>query len=126
MRSIDLVREFMERFGQPIAPGINIRDLDLNGLRLRLLAEELDELSAALSAGDLVEVADALGDLQYVLDGAWIAFGLAKHKDAVIEEIHRSNMTKLGRDGKPVVRADGKITKGPDFEEPDLKRVLEG
>lgn len=122
--SMAMVREFHERFGQPVCSDPNIDHDDLNELRVKLLDEELDELRTALSAGDAVAVLDALTDLQYVLDGAYLSLGFHRYKDAALREVHRSNMTKLGADGKPVVRADGKITKGPSYEPPDLARVL--
>lgn len=145
--SIDLVREFMERFGQPIATRINIDDRVLAWLRLKLIVEEAGELATALgfqvyfghegdemrlficrtaiTRPDPVETLDALTDIQYVLDGAYLSLGFAHVKEAATAEVHRSNMTKLGADGKPVYRADGKVTKGPAFEEPDLRRVLQ-
>lgn len=122
--SLDLVKEFHQTYGQPIEDRPHILDQDLNAFRLDLLYEELDELRDALDAGDIVEVVDALGDLQYVLDGAFLAFGYHKMKDAVMKEIHRSNMSKLGPDGLPVLREDGKVMKGPDYSPPDLASVL--
>ncbi len=125
MDTLSMVGEFHETFGHPMSSKPDISNPNLNGLRVGLIQEELDELKEALAAGDLVEVIDALGDLQYVLDGAFQAFGLAKAKMPAMREIHRSNMSKLGPDGKPVYREDGKILKGPNFSEPDLKKVLD-
>ena len=120
------VLEFHTFFERPVraAPGIPA-DPDLCALRVRLLREEVTELEAAIEAGDLVEVADACGDIQYVLDGTFLTFGLHRLKAALIEEIHRSNLTKLGADGRPLLRADGKILKGPDFQPPMLGRFIE-
>ena len=102
-------------------------DPKTNDLRINLLAEELDELREALVAGDIVEVLDALTDLQYVLDGAYLSFGLHDVKDAAFAEVQRSNMSKLGEDGKPIRReSDGKILKGPNFFEPDLSQFIKG
>jgi hypothetical protein len=138
MRSIDLVREFHERFGQIVASDANINDRGLNELRIKLLAEELEELAEALGfkldvqwhpvdvPPCAVGTLDALTDLQYVLDGAFLSLGFAHVKDAAVAEVHRSNLTKLGDDGKPVYRADGKIGKPPGWSPPDLRRVLEG
>ena len=96
-----------------------------NKLRLNLLQEEVDELKEALANGDTVEALDALTDIQYVLDGAYLSLGLHKLKDAAFSEVQRSNMSKLGEDGKPIRREeDGKILKGPNYFAPDLKAVL--
>ena len=122
-RSIDLVAEFHRAFGHPINDSPTIDDLDLNDLRKQLLREELGELAQALDDDDAIGVLDALCDLQYVLDGAFLAFGFHKVKDAAVTEVHRSNMSKLGADGKPVVRDDGKILKGPNYSPPDFGRV---
>ncbi len=138
-RSIDLVREFHERFRQPIAR--EFHDDARNLLRLKLIAEELQELAEALGyecSVNLVDVfkrtpnlepnrvaaLDALTDIQYVLDGTYLELGLADVKDAALAEVHRSNLSKLGADGLPVYRADGKVTKGPAYSAPDLERVL--
>jgi predicted HAD superfamily Cof-like phosphohydrolase len=124
--TIDQVQEFHECYGLPVSPSRNISDEKTNLLRINLLAEELDELREALDAGDMVEVLDALTDLQYVLDGAYLSFGLQNVKDAAFNEVHRSNMSKLGADGKPVIRAeDGKILKGPDYFKPDMAQFIE-
>lgn len=124
MRPQEMVLEFHRTYGLGIgeSPSILNRTQDLIDLRLRLIDEEVQELKDGLAAGDLIEVADALGDLLYVTYGAAIVFGI--DLDAVVKEIHRSNMTKLGEDGKPIVREDGKILKGPHFEDPKLVRVL--
>ncbi len=91
-------------------------------LRLALIEEEVAELRAAAVAGDLVGVADALADIVYVAYGTALVYGV--DLDAVLDEVHASNMTKLGADGRPVRRADGKILKGPDYRPPDVKSVL--
>lgn len=125
--TIDRVREFHEAFGLSVKDGPDIGDERTNRLRINLLAEELEELKEALLGGDLVETLDALTDLQYVLDGAYLSFGLHGVKQAAFAEVHRSNMSKLGADGKPVRReSDGKILKGPDFTPPDLAQFVEG
>jgi predicted HAD superfamily Cof-like phosphohydrolase len=116
------VRQFHETFGVPIGTRPALSDAATNLLRLKLIGEEYDELILAIEAGDIIATADALGDLSYVTYGAALTWGIPL--DAVITEIHRSNMTKLGLDGKPIFRADGKILKGPNFEPPDLRRVI--
>ena len=125
--TLDRVREFHQAYGLPVAQQPNIHDDKVNGLRIGLLREELDELATALHARDLTEVLDALTDIQYVLDGAYLSFGLHGLKEKAFAEVHRANMSKLGADGKPVVReSDGKILKGPNYTPPDIKSIVEG
>lgn len=124
MTSLELVKNFHEVFGHPILHSPNIANTDLNKLRVDLLTEELFELRLALLAGDVVETLDALSDLQYVLDGAYLSFGLHQFKDAAIQEVHRSNMSKLDESGQPIMREDGKFLKGPNYIPPDLGKVL--
>lgn len=123
--TLDQVQEFHETYGLPVAPEHTLADEKTRTLRINLLAEELDELKEALEAGDMVETLDALIDLQYVLDGAFLSFGMHDVKTAAFEEVHRSNMSKLGADGKPIRReSDGKVMKGPDFFQPDLAQFI--
>jgi len=91
--------------------------------RIALIAEELRELTDALGNDNLVEAADAIADLLYVTYGTAVEMGLPA--DALVSEVHRSNMTKLGEDGKPILREDGKILKGPGYQAPDIRGVLE-
>ncbi len=118
MTAFDLhaaVREFHDRFGcvNGDAPGFRQSEL-----RIKLIAEEFKEFRDAVEALDIIEAADALGDLLYVVMGSFLAFGI--DPNPVLAEIHRSNMTKAGG-GK---RADGKIQKGPDYSPPDLVSVI--
>ncbi len=123
--TLEQVREFHETYGLPVKDRADVSGEKVNALRINLLAEELDELREALAAGDLVETLDALIDLQYVLDGAFLSFGMHGLKEAAFDEVHRSNMSKLGADGKPIVRPeDGKILKGPDYFKPDLVQFI--
>lgn len=122
--SIELVREFHRVFGQRNANAPAVGDAYINRLRIALIREELNELEAALDAGDQVETLDALTDLQYVLDGSYLSLGFAHLKDAALAEVHRSNMSKLGADGLPVYREDGKVTKGPNYSPPDLAALF--
>lgn len=94
-------------------------------MRLAILEEEVAELRDAVEAGDMVEVLDALCDIQYVLDGTFLEFGLHGVKQEAMEEVHSSNMSKLGTDGRPVLREDGKVLKGPGFRQPDLQQFLQ-
>lgn len=123
--TLKCVEEFHTSYGLPVHGRPRLDDDRVNGLRISLIQEELDELSEALKARDVTEVLDALTDLQYVLDGAYLSLGLHGFKDVAFAEVHRSNMSKLGRDGKPVVReSDGKILKGPDYTPPDIASIV--
>ena len=93
-------------------------------LRYKLMAEENDEYKEACWNGDLVEIADALGDQLYILCGTILKHGLQHKIEEVFNEIQRSNMSKLGSDGKPVFREDGKIQKGPGYSQPDINKIL--
>lgn len=124
--SIELVREFHNSFGQANQNRPSLDNESTNRLRLDLLEEELGELRDAIGSRDPVAVLDALTDLQYVLDGAYLQLGFADHKDAALLEVHRSNMSKLGTDGRPVYRQDGKIMKGPNYSPPNLAAVING
>ncbi len=104
-------------------PTANLPD-EVRELRIRLIQEELDEYAAAARAGDLVGVADALTDLLYVVLGAMLAHGLHPVAEALFAEVHRSNMSKVGPNGRPVLREDGKVLKPPHFSPPDLARIL--
>lgn len=143
------VVEFHEAFGAPIAWSPEVPPHDRRKLRCALLLEEVIEFCAAsgfvvrqverdgelhlelfdFSGADdddntnLREAADALVDIRYVTDGAALEWGIPLEK--CLREVHRSNMSKLGEDGKPILRADGKILKGPNFTLPDLESIIE-
>lgn len=93
-------------------------------IRITLLKEELEEYQAAVEAGDLVAIADALTDLLYVLFGTFIAHGLQDLVDELFEEVHRSNMSKLDERGQVIAREDGKILKSKLFSQPDIRAIL--
>ncbi len=125
-KRIAAVHEFHNAFGL----GINnqpIADLGVskNLLRFNLMKEENEEYIEAANANDLPEVADALGDMLYILCGTIIEHGMQHKIEEVFEEIQRSNMSKLGSDGKPVFREDGKVLKGPNYFRPDIRKILE-
>lgn len=123
--TLDQVKEFHETYGLPVESKPNISDPKTNGLRINLIAEELEELQEALKNNDIVETLDALIDLQYVLDGAFLSFGLHDVKEVAFAEVHRSNMSKLGEDGKPIRReSDGKVMKGPNYFVPDMSQFI--
>lgn len=154
MSNFEKVKEFHESFGMPVKKTIENVSVGRLKLRLNLIVEELDELFEAtlgsprgtvsdliwngleergesepdsISGGSVavfstVDTADALVDLLYVIYGACLELGI--DADAVFDEIHKSNMSKLGADGKPIYREDGKVLKGPDFFEPNIWNVL--
>lgn len=118
-----LVRRFHDAFGLPVAaqPTLDVAT-EVFQLRRRLIQEEVGELHTALDGDDLVAVADALGDLVYVAYGMALTLGI--DLDAVIAEIHRSNLTKADANSAPVVRSDGKVLKGGRYSPPDIASVL--
>ncbi|MBL7472281.1 pyrophosphohydrolase domain-containing protein [Robertkochia sediminum] len=123
---LEAVARFHKAFGlgKAAMPTVNLeREKVL--LRHRLMAEENAEYLEAALAGDLEEVADALGDMLYILCGTILEHGMHEVIEQVFAEIQESNMSKLGTDGRPVYREDGKVLKGPGYRTPDIKRVLE-
>lgn len=118
------VRGFMLAFGQECPDTPTLIDPEVAKLRLDLIAEELDELQEAMEDDDIVEIADAIADILYVTYGTALAYGI--DADRCFAEVHRSNMSKLDEEGKPVYRADGKVLKGPHYSPPDLSFVLDG
>ncbi len=120
--NFELVGDFMEAFGQEVLDQPTWPDFETRMLRLDLIEEEYNELETAIHEKDMVGVADALTDLLYVIYGAGHAFGL--DLDVCFNEVHRSNMSKLGEDGRPIYREDGKVLKGPDYFEPNLEELI--
>ncbi|WP_372756942.1 hypothetical protein [Mariniflexile sp.] len=98
---------------------------DKNTLRYNLMKEENEEYLEAANNNDLVEVADALGDMLYILCGTIIEHGMQYKIEEVFEEIQRSNMSKLGEDGNPIYREDGKVLKGPNYFKPNIQSILD-
>lgn len=121
MTNFDKVKEFMVTGGQAVANMPVLADERTALLRLALLEEELQELAVATGAGDIVEIADALTDILYVVYGTGHTYGI--DLDACFKEVHRSNMSKF-ENGLPLKREDGKIMKGKNYTPPDLERVL--
>ena len=124
-KKIKAVQDFHEAFGlgvrnEPIA---SLPEEKLQ-LRFDLMAEENEEYLEAARNGDLIEVADALGDMLYILCGTILEHGMQHKIEEVFEEIQRSNMSKLGQDGKPIYREDGKVMKGPNYFKPDIETIL--
>ena len=122
MTNFDKVGVFMKTFGQEIKNKPSLSDNKINELRVSLIQEELDELKEAMNNKDLLEVADALTDLLYVTYGAGHAFGI--DLDKCFNEVQNSNMSKLGKDGKPIYNEIGKVMKGPNYFKPDLTKFI--
>ncbi len=122
---VEAVKEFHLAFGLGVrtTPKANLGN-DKNLLRYKLMREENEEYLEAAQDGDLVEVADALGDMLYILCGTLLEHGMQDKIDEVFQEIQRSNMSKLGADGKPIYREDGKVMKGPNYFKPDIESIL--
>ena len=122
MTNFKSVKIFMETFGQEIKEKASFPNHKIMTLRYSLIKEELEELKEAIENRDIKEVADALTDILYVTYGAGHAFGI--DLDKCFEEVQNSNMSKLGLDGKPIYNEQGKVMKGPNYFEPDLKKFV--
>lgn len=120
--NFEKVENFMRAFGQEVKPVPELAEFNTAELRLDLINEEVEELMTAVDNDDIVEIADALTDILYVVYGTGHAYGI--DLDDCFDEVHRSNMSKLGEDGKPLYREDGKVLKGPDYFPPNLEDVL--
>jgi predicted HAD superfamily Cof-like phosphohydrolase len=126
---IDAVAQFHKSFGQPVEnkPTLGNQETmyEVAKLRYKLGSEELKEFYEAMVLQDQTEVFDAIVDQLYILLGTAHVYGMA---DALFEgfmEVHKSNMTKLDENGKPIYREDGKVIKSSLFKEPDLESILE-
>ena len=122
MTNFEKVRLFMKTYGQEVKDKAGFSDAKTNKLRIDLIKEELEELTEAMQDENLLEVADALTDILYVTYGAGHAFGI--DLDKCFEEVQRSNMSKLGEDGKPIYNEKGKVMKGPKYFQPDLSKFV--
>ena len=126
INAIDQVKEFSEAFNIKYSKEINPNlDQSTIDLRFRLMEEENLEYLEATKNNNIVEIADALGDILYILCGTILAHGLQHKIVEVFNEIQRSNMSKLDINGKPVIREDGKILKGPNYFKPNIKGILD-
>jgi len=124
-KPLDQVKKFHKAFGLDISETQQANlELEKNLLRYKLMREENEEYLDAAMQGDLTEVADALGDMLYILCGTILSHGMQHKIEEVFDEIHRSNMSKLGEDGKPIYREDGKVLKGPNYFRPDIKKII--
>ena len=124
-KQISAVKEFHTAFniGHKETPIADLGEAK-NILRYNLMKEENEEYLEAVQNKDLVEIADALGDMMYILCGTIIEHGLQHKIEEVFDEIQRSNMSKLGEDGKPIYREDGKVMKGPNYFKPNFSDIL--
>lgn len=123
---LNAVEHFHKSFGVGVSETL-VADMGskINTLRFNLMDEENKEYLEAANSNDMIEVADALGDMLYILCGTIITHGMQHKIDEVFAEIQRSNMSKLGADGKPMYREDGKVLKGPNYFKPNIKNILE-
>ena len=122
MSNFECVKKFMKTFGQEVKEKAEFPSDKITSLRYELIREELAELKEAIDKKDIKEVADALTDILYVTYGAGHAFGI--DLDKCFDEVHRSNMSKLGKDGKPIYNDKGKVMKGPNYFKPDLNKFV--
>ena len=124
-KQLDAVKLFHTTYGLGVS---NEMKADLgeqkNNLRFELMKEENEEYLEAVQNNDIVEIADALGDMLYILCGTILEHGLQHKIEEVFDEIQRSNMSKLGEDGKPIYREDGKVMKGPNYFKPNFEEIL--
>ena len=122
MTNFEKVGLFMKTFGQEVKNKPGLSSDKINNLRISLINEELEELKHAMKNNDLKEAVDALTDILYVTYGAGHAFGV--NLDKCFDEVQKSNMSKLGEDGKPIYNEAGKVMKGPGYFKPDLTKFI--
>lgn len=124
-KQLNAVKEFHTAFGLGVSQEMKAcLGEQKNALRFNLMKEENEEYWEAVQNNDLVEIADALGDMLYILCGTILEHGLQHKIEAVFDEIQRSNMSKLDEDGKPIYREDGKVMKGPNYFKPNFEDIL--
>ena len=123
MSNFEDVKKFMTTFAQIVRTKPQFPDDKTMQLRFDLIKEELNELEHAMKTKNLKEIADALTDILYVTYGAGYAYGI--NLDKCFKEVQRANMSKLGKDGKPIYNEKGKVMKGPNYSEPNLKQFIE-
>ena len=122
MTNFEKVGLFMATFGQEVKTKPSLSSEKINILRINLINEELEEFKEAIKNNDLKEAVDALTDILYVTYGAGHAFGV--NLDQCFDEVQQSNMSKLGKDGKPIYNESGKVMKGPNYFKPNLSKFL--
>ena|SRR5689334_25423988 len=121
---VSKVEEFHKAFKLPISEKLKLPDPNERHLRRALLLEEVNEYIEGEINNSLIDIADGLADMVYIICGTALAYGIPL--EDVFNEVHRSNMTKLDTDGNPIFREDGKILKGPNYEPPNIGKVLHG
>jgi predicted HAD superfamily Cof-like phosphohydrolase len=124
IKNIKQVAQFHRAFGHPVNDTIKFLPIERIILRHNLIQEEVNELLNASTSGDIVGVADAITDCLYILYGTALEWGLGDKLPVIFDEVHRSNMSKLGADGKPIYREDGKILKGENYTPPQIKDMV--
>ena len=122
MTNFEKVGLFMSTFGQEVKTRPSLSSEKINNLRISLIKEELEEFKQAIKNNDLKETIDALTDILYVTYGAGHAFGV--NLDQCFEEVQKSNMSKLGKDGEPIYNEHGKVMKGPNYFKPDFSKFI--
>ena len=124
-KELESVKLFHKKFNIDYLnePKANIPD-EIKELRFKLMEEENLEYLKATKDNDIIEIADALGDMLYILCGTIISHGLQNKIEEIFQEIQNSNMSKLGDNGKPIYRDDGKVLKGPNYFKPDIRKIL--
>tara|TARA_B100000700_G_C14587594_1_gene643126 strand:- start:271 stop:639 length:369 start_codon:yes stop_codon:yes gene_type:complete len=122
MSNFEKVKKFMQTFGQEVKNEPSFPNDKIVNLRYGLIQEELSELKLAMQQRNIAEIADALTDILYVTYGAGHAYGI--NLDKCFEEVQKSNMSKLGDNGKPIYNENGKVMKGPNYFKPNLKKFL--
>lgn len=122
MTASEMVRQFHQTYGVRIQEAAGLPGSERRELRGDLLREEFEELCKAEAENNFIEIADALADMLYIIHGTALEYGIPL--DAVVAEVHRSNMSKLDQSGRPIYRSDGKILKGPNYSAPDIAGVL--
>ena len=122
MSNFNRVKKFMQTFGQDVKKKPSFPSEKIISLRRELIEEELSEFKDAIKNRDIIEIADSLTDILYVTYGAGISYGI--DLDKCFDEVHKSNMSKLGDDGKPIYNNQGKVMKGPNYFKPNLSKFL--
>jgi len=123
-RQIEQVKKFHQAFGHPVRTKPTFLPEERVEMRIDILREEIDELEEAMKNNDIVSVADAIIDSMYILIGHALEYGIAHRLEQCFDEVQRSNMSKLGKDGLPIYREDGKIMKGPDYSPPGIAEII--
>ena len=124
-KPIEAVIKFHNAFGLSLEKKPNAKlSNEISKLRFELMKEENEEYLIAAQKKDLIEIGDALGDMLYILCGTIISHGFQDKIESIFDEIQKSNMSKIGADGKPIYREDGKVLKGPNYFKPNIEKVL--